>query len=117
MATGRLKWRPVRDALAVGLLVALLWAPLILANLWVSHDSQIQSFNARLQLHTVAMSRSLYQHAAVLRRILQKLGDQGVTAPKSDSVAELLEDWVSFQRGSLGVFVMEGSQPRLRSLK
>lgn len=117
VATGRLKWRPVRDALAVGLLVALLWAPLILANLWVSHDSQIQSFNARLQLHTVAMSRSLYQHAAVLRRILQKLGDQGVTAPKSDSVAELLEDWVSFQRGSLGVFVMEGSQPRLRSLK
>ena len=52
---------------AAGLLVALLWAPFILANLWVTHDSQLQEFNSQLQSYAVVHSRLLHQHAFVLQ--------------------------------------------------
>ncbi|MFN9294925.1 MAG: sensor histidine kinase [Planctomyces sp.] len=109
--------RPMRDAGAVGLLVALLWAPFILANLWVTHDSQLQEFNSQLQSDAVVHSRLLHQHAVVLQRVVQELGEGGPRVLTSDSVTELLGDWRSFHRGSLGTFVMEDSQLRLTSVK
>ncbi|TWW11329.1 hypothetical protein E3A20_04980 [Planctomyces bekefii] len=109
--------RPMRDAVTVGLLVALLWAPFILANVWVTHDSQLQEFNSQLLSYAVVHSRLLHQHAVVLQRVVQKLGDVGPPVLTSDSVTELLGDWRSFHRGSLGTFVMEDSQLRLTSVK
>ena len=107
----------MRDAVTVGLLVALLWAPFIFANLWVTHDSQLQAFNSQLQSYSVEQSRLLHQHACILQRVVQKLGDVGPAALESDSVTELLDDWRSFHRASLGSFVMEESQLRLLSLE
>ncbi|MFN9826043.1 MAG: sensor histidine kinase, partial [Planctomyces sp.] len=48
---------------------------------------------------------------------VQELGEGGPRVLTSDSVTELLGDWRSFHRGSLGTFVMEDSQLRLTSVK